>query len=73
VRKRGGLPGGTYNAMLQAACGHVVDVLIDGFSRVRKCSFEGRGLMKLDFQTLQVRGSFLDLLLLLLLNEIINF
>ncbi|ELR18216.1 uncharacterized protein ACA1_369590 [Acanthamoeba castellanii str. Neff] len=53
VRKRGGLPGGTYNAMLQAACGHVVDVLIDGFSRVRKCSFEGRGLMKLDFQTLQ--------------------
>jgi hypothetical protein len=56
VRRRGGLPGGAYNAMLQAGCGHVVDTLIDGFSRVRKCSFEGRGLMKLDFQTLQVGG-----------------
>eukprot|EP01087_Luapelamoeba_hula_P024585 TRINITY_DN9420_c0_g2_i2.p1 TRINITY_DN9420_c0_g2~~TRINITY_DN9420_c0_g2_i2.p1 ORF type:complete len:987 (+),score=113.27 TRINITY_DN9420_c0_g2_i2:1-2961(+) len=30
-----------------------MDVLVEGFSRVKKCSAEGRGLMKLDFQTFQ--------------------
>lgn len=53
LRRRGYLPEDPYNAVIQVACGHVVETLIDGFSRVRKCTFEGRGLMKLDFQTLQ--------------------
>lgn len=62
LQKRGCLPGDTANAVWQAMCTHVVDTLIDGFSRVRKCSFEGRGLMKLDFQTLQVSSLTLFLL-----------
>eukprot|EP00005_Dracoamoeba_jomungandri_P013800 CAMPEP_0174266650 /NCGR_PEP_ID=MMETSP0439-20130205/31006_1 /TAXON_ID=0 /ORGANISM="Stereomyxa ramosa, Strain Chinc5" /LENGTH=832 /DNA_ID=CAMNT_0015353745 /DNA_START=31 /DNA_END=2526 /DNA_ORIENTATION=+ len=30
-----------------------MNTLVEGFSRAKKCTFEGRGLMKLDFQTFQ--------------------
>lgn len=44
----GDLPEASYAAVWSCIVSHVFDRLVEGFSRIRRCSNEGRGLMLLD-------------------------
>ncbi|CAI7879503.1 unnamed protein product [Closterium sp. NIES-54] len=47
-----GIPVQVQHQLVQFAMEAVADVLVEGFSRVKRCSNEGRALMSLDLQTL---------------------
>ncbi|KAL9644878.1 hypothetical protein ABK040_005358 [Willaertia magna] len=46
------LPSYSVNSLWDCAIIYVMDLLVEGFSRVKKCNNEGRVLMQLDLQTL---------------------
>lgn len=49
--KHSGLPAVSRFGVWSAIVSHVIDRFVDGFSKVKKCSVPGRGLMNLDSAT----------------------
>lgn len=55
LTRRGALPSSSRSGVWACAVGHVMLRVVEGFSRVKKCSTAGRGLMQLDVKNLWLR------------------
>mmetsp|Transcript_9274 Transcript_9274/g.34312 ORF Transcript_9274/g.34312 Transcript_9274/m.34312 type:complete len:1168 (-) Transcript_9274:28-3531(-) len=52
-RRENELPPGSIRELWSSATRQLMDAMVEGFSRVKKCNNEGRALMQMDFNALQ--------------------